>query len=322
MLGIALFIGGATAALPAVFCLLAFTVLWVLARLKIFGQRNGVFFALSVIALMGAAVGLIQQAWRSFGASGDSARAPGVALRDTDSMLSPVTSPPEPPFMMEALKLETPDADLPRVRAIRDLVTTVGGRSYRIRKGDTFLFADEKPQKFIISANEMLAQVPMEATEYLPPERVKAADHAGGDTKGALEKSVAAQVEQRSRAEALKRYPALGKAGSVENKAFVETYNTLKARKSDMLDDPEWPLHLAEYLAQRMGWEEAPAEDDPTGESPAVVEPKIAPGTRMLAEPDAEAAPLPAAPTAPIAPANGDTGDDDSGIPPPPPTPR
>jgi hypothetical protein len=66
--------------------------------MKIFGQRNGVFFALSIIALIGAMIGLVEQAWRNFDRSGgDSSRGPSVALHDTDGILPPVTSPPEPP---------------------------------------------------------------------------------------------------------------------------------------------------------------------------------------------------------------------------------
>jgi len=321
VLGIALFIGGARAALPAVFCLIAFTVLWVLARMKIFGQRNGVFFALSIIALIGASVGLVEQAWRSFGRSAnDSARGPGVALRDQDGLLPPVTSPPEPAVMVDALRLDTPEVTLPRVRAIRDLVTSAGGRSYRIRKGDTFLLADEKPGKFIIAANELLAQVPSDAMEQLQPQRVNSAgslNRADGD-KGALEKSVTQQVEQRSRAEAVKRFPALSKAGSPENRAFVETYNELKQRKSDMLDDPEWPLILAESLARRLGWDEVATEDEPVDDSPAVVEPNIAPGTRMLAEPEGAARP---ATTDPLPPADS-LNDPEPAVPLPPKTPR
>jgi hypothetical protein len=319
VLGIALFIGGARAALPAVFCMLAFMVLWVLARMKVFGQRNGVFFALSVMALIGATVGLVEQAWRNFGGhSSDDSRGPSVALHDPDGILSPVTSPPEPQVMMEALKLETPEPTLPRVRAVRDLVTTVGGRSYRIRKGDTFLLADEKPGKFIIAANELLAQVPSDAMEQLNPQVVRAGrgpNAASQSEKGALDKNLTVQLEQRSQAEAVRRFPALGKAGTEEHRAFLETYNDLKQRKSEMLDDPEWPLMLAESLARRLGWEEAAVEDEPTSDTPPVVEPSIAPGTKLLAEPDAPAFPPAAQPA-------DKSGDREPGIPLPPRTPR
>ena len=214
---------------------------------------------------------------------------------------------------MEALKLETPEPTLPRVRARRDLVTAVGGRSYRIRKGDTFLLADEKPGKYIIAANELLAQVPIDAMEQLSPQAVRSGDSRNsgvGNDKGALEKSVALQVEQRSRAEAARRYPALARAGSQENRTFLDTYNNLRQRKSEMLDDPEWPLHLAEMLAQRLGWEAVPDEESAT-DIPSTVEPTIAPGTRLLAEPDA----VPAQP-------GGNVADEPPAIPLPPRTPR
>jgi hypothetical protein len=274
--------------------------------MKIFGQRNGVFFALSIIALLGATVGLLQQAWRSFAGGRDASDAPSVVLRSSDATSS------EPPFLVEALRLEPPEPTLPRVRAIRDLVTTVGARSYRIRRGDTFLMVDEKPGKFVIAANELLAQVPSDAVEQLAPQPVRSgAGYSGNSQPGAekVDRSTALQTEQRSRAEAARRYPALAKAGSAENRTFLETYNNLKQRKSDMLDDPEWPLLLAEYLAQRLGWEEANTDEEGTGASiPSLVEPKIAPGTRMLADPNA--------PTSP------DSAEDDSRIPRPPRTPR
>ncbi len=298
---------------------MAFTVLWVLARMKVFGQRNGVFFALSIVVMLGAAVGLVQQAWRSLGPQGgDGSRMPGVALHDADSDLPPVTSPPEPPLLVEAFKLDAPEATLPRVRAVRDLVTTIGGKSYRIRKGDTFLMADEKPGKFLIAANELIAPVPIEAMEQLSPQAVRSMAGSGSGPEGrGLDKTMAQQVEQRSRTEAIRRYPALARAGSDENRIFVETYNDLKQRKSELLDDPEWPLHLAEMLAQRLGWEEAATGEDPAADlPPSVVEPSIAPGTRMLVEPDAPAAPpVPPAESLPEAP-------EEPAIPLPPPTPR
>src|SRR4051794_10006207 len=61
LLGVALYIGGPAAMLPPVLCMLSFTALWILARLKIFSQRNGVFFSLAIVALLGALAALAQQ---------------------------------------------------------------------------------------------------------------------------------------------------------------------------------------------------------------------------------------------------------------------
>src|SRR5262245_42862451 len=52
--GISLFVGGPRAVIPPILFLACFTVLWVLARMKVFSQRNGVFFGLAVTALLGA----------------------------------------------------------------------------------------------------------------------------------------------------------------------------------------------------------------------------------------------------------------------------
>jgi hypothetical protein len=216
VLGVALFIGGARAMLPLLLSVLSFTALWVLARMKIFAQRNGVFFSLAIVALLGALAALLEQAWFHL------ARRPGAE---------------------------------PRV------ATSVPAQSARVSNAGTSA----------ISA----------PTENFTPAPVKTAVPAVAD-QSALDKQASAQVTKRAQAEAARRYPSLGRAGSRENTIFVEAYNDLKHRGSDLLDDPEWPLELAQTLAQRLGWKEAGVVDD---ETPAVVEPQIAPGTKVLAEP-------------------------------------
>ena len=37
----------------------------------------------------------------------------------------------------------------------------------------------------------------------------------------------------------------------------MRTYNELKRKQSAMLEDPEWPIRLAEILAKDSGWREA-----------------------------------------------------------------
>lgn len=293
VLGIALFIGGARAMLPMLLCVLSFTALWVLARMKIFGQRNGVFFSLAIIALLGALAALIEQAWSHL-----ADRTPAEPRVATNVQM-PATIPAEPeiPSLIASLGLDSPDSALPRARATRDLVTTIGAKSYRIRSGDVFLFSDEKGGEITLSAGEFLARVPADAMELLAPMPAKpAADAPVADEKTALEKQMLAQALQRAQTEAARRYPALGRAGTPENRAFVDAVTDLNRRKSPMLDDPDWPIELAQSLAQRLGWKESGAFDD---ETPPVVEPKLAPGTRVLAEPDT---PEPAPPIEPDIP--------------------
>jgi len=79
---------------------------------------------------------------------------------------------------------------------------------------------------------------------------------------------------------------------------FTRVYNPVWTNPDgfswiEMLTDPNWPMLLAEMLGPRYGWEDLEEKE----ETPETVEPAIAPGTKILAEP---------------------TGDDDALIPPPP----
>lgn len=303
VISVAIFIGGARAILPLFICMLSFTALWVLARMKIFAQRNGVFFSLAIIALLGAFTALIEQATTHF--SGRRDAEPRVA---TNVAVAPAV--PQIPSLIEALRLDPPDTTLPRARATREVNATIGGKTYRINRGDVFLFADEKGGETTISAGEFLARVPSDSMEVLAPApaapAAKTASVQPNDLEGVLEKKANDEITQRAQAEAMRRYPALSQRGSPENLDFVGTVKELKDRNSDFLENPEWPLELAQLLARRNGWKEMGViEEDDAPSAPSVVESKIAPGTRVLAEP-----PIP--PTAPAGPVI------DPDIPPPP----
>lgn len=273
VVSVAVFIGGPRAMLPLFICVLSFTALWVLARMKIFAQRNGVFFSLAIIAMLGALAALIEQAWLH------------LANRTTSEPRVATSMPAQPtpiPALIEALQLEIPDSTLPRARATREITTAIGGKTYRIRRGDVFLFTDEKGGEVTIGAGEFLARVPSDSMELLAPSATKTAATKPEPAKNPLEEKANAEITERSRQEAIRRYPALLRKGTPENKDFVETVNDLVSRKSDFLENPEWPLELAQMLARRNGWKETGVIEDDT---PPVVESKIAPGTKVLAEP-------------------------------------
>ena len=141
--------------------------------------------------------------------------------------------------------------------------------------------------------------------DQLTPELSRAAASVPKDDgKGALDKAENDKLQAKARAEAARRFPGLRQQGSSENRLFLEAYNDLKKRNSDLLEDPEWPIRLAEILAQRYSWPESGVQDVDT---PPVTEPSIAPGTKMLSEPgdlfDTKPAPAPApAPGASSAP--------------------
>jgi hypothetical protein len=320
--GIALFVGGSRAVLPPMLFLACFTALWVLARMKVFSQRNGVFFGLAVTALLGASAALVEQAWfylAKRSANGES-MLPSVTLNQPGVPSAPAA--PEVPLLTQSLKYEEPEPTLPRVRASRDFNISIGGKTYSIRKGDTFQFRDEKNNEYIIIAGEFLARVPLNSMDQLTPEPARAANvkGSGDDGKGAIEKAAIAKITKKAQEEAARRFPGLRQQGSAENKLYLEAYNDLKKRNSDFLEDPEWPVHLAEILAQRNQWQESGVVDF---DAPPVTEPSIAPGTKMLSEPHEIANPQPT--TLPIpspapapAPAEDTLPKRDSDIPPPP----
>jgi len=324
--GIAIFVGGPRAVIPPLLFLASFTVLWVLARMKLFSQRNGVFFGLAVTAILGASAALLEQAW--YYLAKRSTFTEGGAPRFTLNQASNAgeSRSPEIPLLTDSVKYERPEPSLPRVRAAKDFNISIGGKTYAVRKGDTFQFRDEKNGEFIIVAGEFLARVPIDSMDQLTPETARNSDAKAiaDDGKGALEKSVNAKVTKKSQEEAVRRFPGLGQPGSSENKLFLDTYNDLKKRNSDLLEDPEWPMHLSETLAQRFGWVESGVIDV---DAAPVTEPSIAPGTKMLADPldltnAARPQPQSPPPAPEPAPAPAPVGDtlpsNDSDIPPPP----
>ena len=90
----------------------------------------------------------------------------------------------------------------------------------------------------------------------------------------------AIEIERRARTEALRRFPALASANSAENQEFLQAVSELKQRGSAMLKDPEWPIRLAEILAQRSNWQEAADSEDEVvgrGAAPPATPPSVGP---------------------------------------------
>ena len=65
----------------------------------------------------------------------------------------------------------------------------------------------------------------------------------------------AAQITERAQIEATRRYPGIGIKNSPENLAFIAKVNELRnAGADEYFRTPDWPLRLAETLAQTEGW--------------------------------------------------------------------
>ena len=62
------------------------------------------------------------------------------------------------------------------------------------------------------------------------------------------------EATARAQEEAIRRYPAIGIKGSVENALFLERFHKMKEERPEFFDEEEWPLFLAEGVAKEQGW--------------------------------------------------------------------
>lgn len=259
--------------------MLTFTGLWVLARMRMFQQRNGVFFSVALIGLLAALLALAQC---GFEVLAGSRRLPVVALasggmdRGVGDAAAEGVPPAEPlPLLTEALKVTPTDpAEGSRVKVLRDTDAKVGGKTYRVLAGETFPFEEVKGDEVAFGAGEFRAKIAASDVQILGPQRGQPEPGGKGPGKTApLSRAPATstdpahvEIERRARAEAIRRFPALANKNSPENQEFVRTYNEMKQERASMLEDPEWPIRLAEFLAKELGWNQV---DDTESAPPA-----------------------------------------------------
>ena len=123
-------------------------------------------------------------------------------------------------------------------------------------------------QKAALSSSE-----PLQASNEAPAPPAPPA--SGGSASAALESGPLSPEDEavnRAMAEARRRYPAVAREGSPENRLFVEAYQELDSRRTDFFDRPDWPVRLVELVAKQEGWkrsgpagssDKAPSENSP-----------------------------------------------------------
>lgn len=258
LLGVALNLGlcgnylaGSRALLPLVSCLAAFTLLWVLARVRLFRQGNGVFLAIGMICLLGTTIALLEIGYRSMTGRSDTARILAESSTPAATPADPGTSSPksesEPPLLTKEMNIQPPPLDARVVKVLKDSKVTVGRKSYLLATGERFILDEVKDGLVIFKANELLLSLPADAVEIIGAEAAPVASAPDDETP--------AQVTHRAQQQAIRRYPALGVKDSPQNELFLQTYRDLRISGNDALKDPEWPLHVADSLAKREGWE-------------------------------------------------------------------
>jgi hypothetical protein len=252
LLAAAIFLRGPGALVPLFTALATFTLLWIAARVRLFQERNGLFLALAWVALLGALIPLLEKGWVF------AERQVQLATHHNSSA-TPVSVPSgetadEPPLLTKELGIRAPEPENGRlVKVLGDSRVLVNGKPYLIKTGELFALDSIKEGEVVFRANELRLSLPEDAVEVTGIASGASASNAAPAPVPATTSAV--KVTRRSQEEAVRRYPALGVKDSAENKLFVETYLDWKNSKSELLDDPEWPLLLADLLAKREGWE-------------------------------------------------------------------
>jgi hypothetical protein len=274
--------------------LACFIALWVLARWRVLQQRNGGFFALGLVSLVAAVVALGESGYESLQhrlkpeeLDEDGGAKVVENQRNQRPQKSPKAGAGESvvPLLTQEFGVQPIKSEEEKIVAVlQDSEVKAGRKIYRVKSGEKFPFIEERDGAVYFTANEIRVSLPAAAVEISggrPPQpaAVPAASEPAPETP--------AQVTQRAQREAMRRYPALAVRGSVENELFVNTYNELKIVGSEVLNDPEWPLDIAESLAKRNGWravdEPAPLGDAtrpagaPPAEAPQPLTPQLAP---------------------------------------------
>lgn len=281
-------------------CLVAslgtFGLAWLFYNLRILRQRNGIFLALSVILLFGAAMPLVVR-----GLSGLDRLArerlgdePQSAKLDVAPPPAPTakTAPPAPPTpdlpppaeeevrppkavddgVVRELLVPPPPATAKQVIEIQeDVETVIDGRRMLVKKGDTFEFISIKDGQTSFKAGAHLATVNSDIAKF---------------------KLSFKELNALAQKEAVRRYPGIGEKFSEQNEQYVAAARELGDTLPDFKKSPQWPLDLAVQLAGTHGWKSVDdLEEEAKAEKPA---PEKAP--EAPSEPPSETAPLPDVP--------------------------
>ncbi len=249
LLVIANVLSGSRTLLPLASCLLAFTLLWVLARMHLFHQRNGVFLAVGLVFLLGGALAFFE---RGYSAASRFAHMPTMA--DLPATLAPAATPApeiavEPRSLTQVFGKVDAVTTGRRVEVLKDSRVSVKGEPYLIKQGEMLALDEMKGDRAIVSVGDMrisLASSDVQIVSGANDEKPAPATEAP---------TTPAEITKRAQLEAVRRYPALGKKDSPENEIYIETFRELRNTGSDLLKDPEWPIHLADSIARKEGWE-------------------------------------------------------------------
>ncbi len=287
-------VSGGNAASTVVASLGTFGIIWLLYTMRILRQRHGVFLALTVVVLFGAAIPLVERGFSSLerlaqDRLSDEKPAPKLDVAPPPPLTSktappaPVT-PDEPPPSIEPAKVvnKAPEDNIVRelmvppppgtakkvIEITDDTEINIGGRRFLIKKGDKYEFTTLQDGVYTFKAGQDTATV---SSDF------------------AMVRYNFKQLNELAQQEATRRYPGLAEKFSEQYDQFLSASKDLRVTLPDYFKNPEWPLRLAEKLAAANGWKSV---DDLDAE---------AKGAKPEAPATEDAAPI-APPTAPDVP--------------------
>ena len=183
LIGAALIVSGPRALVPIVICLVTLTLLWTMARLRVFHQRNGVFFATAIVCLIGASVPMVERGYQELDRMAHAPSSDTAPVIAADSKAAPAAQKvPEPPpvaafdpnlnlpSLVDTMKIPEPsDPGANLVRIIESTKVMVGRKAYMLNPGDTFELEENKDGLVTFRANELRLSVSERAVELMAP---------------------------------------------------------------------------------------------------------------------------------------------------------
>ena len=287
LVGAALIVSGPRALVPVVICLVTLTILWTMARLRVFHQRNGVFFATAIVCLLGASVPMVERGYVELDRmahAAPTASAPVIAAEPSapiePSGPVPQRTPEPPPVaalepdldlpsLIDEMKIPVPtDPNANLVRIVESTKIMVGRKPYMLNAGDTFELEGIQNGKVTFRANELRLSVPEQSVELMSAASAEPSVMSGLPTESPAainppktaqphvsDREPGGETTARAQEEAMRRYPGIGVKGSVENALFLERLRKMKEERPEFFEEEEWPLFLAEGVAKEHGWE-------------------------------------------------------------------
>ena len=293
ILVVALFFAGPKATVSLLTALRTFTVLFVLARLHVFRQRNGGFLALAIVCLLGGVVPLIESGFTALKGSISFSKGGAPASSAATGNDSQV------PLLSQSFALTPPDGNAQRAKILKDTRVNIGDRTFLIKAGEQFTLLNVKNGQATFAVRDLEVTLPTNIVDVVDPIALmngvgggRRADSnqppvgsapmantngnpgAGGNgaassapepgpviapNAGGSANMTPKQIAELTAAAtetAKQLYPALAVRDSFENMSFVAEFQKIKNSKAgtEFFGDPEWPLVLAQQLARRDGW--------------------------------------------------------------------